>query len=245
MANNEISGIVVTTALALWINTLKNRRYTYRIIFIPETIGSIVYLSQHFKHLKENVVSGFVATCVGDNRAYSFLPSRLGNTLADRISVFALKRRGINYKKFSFLERGSDERQFCSPLIDLPVVSIMRSKYATYPEYHTSLDNLDLISSRGLNGAYDIIKECLMILEVNFHYKAVVYCEPQLGKRGLYNITSNQDADLLINLLAYADGKTDLITISELIRADIFECFEVAEKLINHSLLEKVDLFEN
>ena len=84
-----------------------------------------------------------------------------------------------------------------------------------------------------------------MILEVNFHYKAVVYCEPQLGKRGLYNITSNQDADLLINLLAYADGKTDLIMISELIRADIFECFEVAEMLINHSLLEKIDFFEN
>ena len=239
MANNELSGPVVTTALAQWLQSIEKRRYTYRILFIPETIGSIIYLSRHSEIMKEKTVAGFVVTCVGDNRAYSFMPSRNGNTLADRVAENILKHHVGDYISYSFLERGSDERQYCSPLINLPVVSIMRTKYGEYPEYHTSLDDLSLISPEGLGGAFDVIKRCLRALEINYIYKAKIPCEPQLGKRGLYNISSNNDSDLLGNLLAYVDGETDLLGLAKVIHANILDCSEVANTLLMSDIIAK------
>jgi aminopeptidase-like protein len=244
MANNELSGPVVTTALANWINSLKNRRYTYRIIFIPETIGSIVYLSKHYEAMKKNTKAGFVVTCVGDDNAYSFLPSRMGNTLSDRVAQQVLKYKVNDFSTYSYLDRGSDERQYCSPLIDLPIASVMRTKYGSYPEYHTSLDNLDFISPEGLQGAYAVIKECLAVLEVNYCYRVKVPCEPQLGKRGLYPTISTLDSSnqvrVMLDFLAYADGKLDLLQIAELINADILECAKIAQTLKEHDLVEAV-----
>jgi aminopeptidase-like protein len=240
MGNNEISGIVVTTALARWLKSLKDRRYTYRIIFIPETIGSIVYLSLHAEWMKKKTVAGFVITCVGDDRAYSFLPSRKGGTLADRVAEYVLRHQVKEYIRYSFLLRGSDERQYCSPLVDLPVVSVMRTKYGNFPEYHTSLDDLSVISSEGLNNSFNIIKQCLLVLEINHRYKATMPCEPQLGKRGLYKSSSKDAPDSQSNLLAYADGLNDLLEIAEIINTDIFICSEIAKKLEEHELLEKV-----
>jgi len=239
MANNELSGPVVTTALAQWLQSLEKRRYTYRVVFIPETIGSIVYLSRHAEMMKQKTVAGFVVTCVGDNRAYSLLPSRKGCTLADRVAEHVLRHHVKEYVHYSFLERGSDERQYCSPLIDLPVVSVMRTKYGAYPEYHTSLDDLTLISPEGLGGAFDVIKRCLFALEINYRYKATISCEPQLGKRGLYTTSSNDDADSQANLLAYVDGETDLLEISEIIHEDIFTCASIAERLENNGLIHR------
>jgi aminopeptidase-like protein len=240
MANNEISGLVVTAALARWLQEEK-RRYTYRIVFLPETIGSIAYLSRHADEMKAKTVAGFVVTCVGDDRRYSFLPSRKGGTLADRVARHILSRRVGDYVSHTFLERGSDERQYCSPRIDLPVISVMRSKYGTYPEYHTSLDDLSFISPAGLGGAFRVIQECLRALEVNYTYRVTVNGEPQLGKRGLYTSTSNQDPDTQSNLLAYADGKIDLIEIAETINADVAECAAIARRLEEHGLLEKTN----
>ncbi len=244
MANNELSGPVVTAALARWLKSLPNRRHTYRIVFLPETIGSILYLSRHLEHLKRHVVAGYVVTCVGDERAYSYLPSRDGNTLADRAARSAFRDLALSPITYSFLDRGSDERQYCSPGVDLPVCSIMRSKYGVYPEYHTSLDNLTLVTQRGLEGAFSVYRRALELIEANAVYMAVTPCEPQLGKRGLYPTistkTSGQQVRTMMNVLAYADGKSDLLTLAETIGAPALECAAIAEKLAAHDLLRKL-----
>ena len=188
--------------------------------------------------MKAKTIAGFVVTCVGDNNNYSFLPSRLGNTLADRAAKYALENYVDQYSEFSFLDRGSDERQYCSPLIDLPVASIMRTKYGEYIEYHTSLDNLNFISVEGLLGSFSIIYKTLQIIENNRLYTPLIFCEPQLGKRGLYNITSNDKADTLINMLAYIDGKMDLIDIAKTIKSDFFTCAKIAETLLLNKLIK-------
>ena len=244
MANNELSGPVVTLALARWLASLRERRFTYRIVFIPETIGSIVYLSRNLDAMRWRTIAGFVVTCVGDERAYSFMPSRLGGTLADRVALHVLKELPEGFKRYSFLERGSDERQYCSPLADLPVVSIMRSKDGTDPEYHTSLDDLSLISQAGLEGAFCALRDCLSVLEANRHWRAVVPCEPQLGPRGLYPTLSTRESGLqvrdMMNLLAYADGKSDLLTIAETIGVPALRVASIAETLAAASLLQDV-----
>jgi aminopeptidase-like protein len=245
LANNELSGPVVTTALARWLQAKSDRRYTYRIVFVPETIGSIVYLSRHLADLKQRVIAGFVLTCVGDDRAYSFLPSRRGDTRADRAARQAFRDLGIDPVQYSFLERGSDERQYCSPGVDLPVCSIMRSKYAVYPEYHTSLDDLSLVTQQGLEGALAVYRRAIEHLEASRIYRAVYPCEPQLGKRGLYPTTSTRESGAhvrtMMNLLAHADGANDLPTIAETIGADAGDCAALAETLRSHGLLELVD----
>jgi aminopeptidase-like protein len=244
LANNELSGPVVLTYLGRWLAGLPSRRYTYRLVFGPETIGAIVYLSRHLDALRRAVAAGYVVTCVGDERAYSFLPSRRGNTLADRVARAVLRHHAPGYREYSFLERGSDERQYCSPGADLPVASIMRSKYATYPEYHTSLDDLALVTPGGLAGAFAAYRKCLSALEHNVRYRAVLPCEPQLGKRGLYPTlstrTSGQGVRAMMNLLAYADGEADLVEVSERIGEPIDRCATVAAMLESHGLLQRV-----
>ena len=129
MANNELSGPTVLTFIAKWLMENNDLEYTYRIIFIPETIGSITYLSRNYKEMKKKTIAGFNVTCVGDDRSYSYLPSRNGNTISDLISKHILKWIDKNFKSYSWLERGSDERQYCAPGIDLPIASIFRTKY--------------------------------------------------------------------------------------------------------------------
>lgn len=244
MANNELSGPAVTTWLAKWIAGAP-RRYTYRLVFIPETIGSLVYLSRNLEHLREHVIAGFNITCVGDDRAYSFLPTRNGGTLADRVALNVLQGAHPDFKASSFLERGSDERQYCSPGVDLPVVSVMRSKYGCYPEYHTSLDNLELVSPQGLQGAFDVLSDCIEVIEKNSIYQTTCLGEPQLGRRGLYPTlstrTSYSSVRTIMDVLAYADGSNDLLDISERIGVPVLNLLPVVDKLVEAGLLSRLE----
>ncbi len=238
MANNELSGPVVVTALAQWLASAP-RRHTYRILFLPETIGALVYLSEHIEEMKAKTVAGYQVVCCGDEGEYFFLPSRNGETLADRAADAALVEMGLETKWLSFLVRGSDERQWCAPGIDLPVASIMRSKYDAYPEYHTSLDDLSFISQKGLEGTLAVYQRAIEIIEANRIYKATTLGEPQLGKRGLYP-GSTEDKLHILNVLAYADGSKDLIDIAETIGINVLEAATLARILEQHGLLEGI-----
>jgi len=243
MANNEISGPVVTTALAQWLMSAKKRRYTYRIIFIPETIGSIVYLSRYLSHLKKHVIAGFNISCVGDERAYSYLPSRAGDTLSDKAALHVLKYVSPEFKRYTWLERGSDERQYCSPGVDLPIATIMRSKYGEYPEYHTSLDDLQLVTPNGLEGGYHSLRRAIEIIENNACFKTTSFCEPQLGKRGLYPTLSTKDSgaqvERMMNLISYCDGDLSLLDIADLVDVPFWELAPVANELLGNGLFER------
>lgn len=244
MGNNELSGPVLATSLARHVSTLPNRKYSYRFAFLPETIGAITYLSRNLKELKRNVEAGFMLTCVGDNRNWSFLPSRKGNTKADRVAKRVLDKRKIEYKKYSFLTRGSDERQYCSPGVDLPFVSVMRSKYEEYPEYHSSLDDLRFISPEGLQGSFDLHKEMIDHFEGSIYPEMTVPCEPQLGKRGLYPDSNVQGIDEhvrnLRNIIAYADGSLDLQELFEVTNVPEEEGLEIIRKLYDNGLITYV-----
>jgi aminopeptidase-like protein len=240
LANNELSGPVLATALAREL-AQRDRRWTYRIVFVPETIGSIVYISRHLEALRRAVIAGFVLTCVGDERAVSFMPSRRGGTLADRVAQHILRRDAPAFRTYSFHQRGSDERQYCSPGVDLPVCSVMRTKYHEYPEYHTSLDDLSVISPTGLQGAYDLHLAMIDVLEANRTYRAVWPCEPQLGKRNLYPTLGTRgggtSARLLVDFLAYCDGTEDVLSIADRLDVDVRELITIAEQLVAHDLV--------
>ncbi len=244
MANNELSGPTVTTFLVKWLLSQK-RKYSYRIIFIPETIGSLTYLSLHLDEMQRRIIAGYNVTCVGDDRCYSFLPSRKEDSLADHVALHVLKHLHPDFVRYTYLDRGSDERQYCAPGIDLPVASVMRSKYGAYPEYHTSLDNLELITPSGLQGTYEVLQKCIECIEADERLKVTVLGEPQLGKRGLYPTLSTKQTAAqvrdMMNLIAYCDGTRTLFEIAEKINVPMWDLVPIVKKLKEQNLLESID----
>jgi aminopeptidase-like protein len=222
MANNELSGPIVMAFLNSILEPL-DLHYTYRLVLVPETIGSIVYLSKHGDHLREAVEAGYVITCVGDDGPINYKRSRRGTTLADRVAEHVVKQSGGDYAVNieDFFPGGSDERQYCSPGFDLPVGSVTRSMYGRYPEYHTSLDDLNFISAEGLTKSLVIYLRIIQVLEMARPLVNLSpYGEPQLGKRSLYptlGTAKGRDVsvDRMMHLLAFADDQHDVVSIAD------------------------------
>lgn len=247
MANNELSGPSVTTFLAKKIKELGSTKYSYRFVFIPETIGSITYLSRNIDHLKKAVIAGFNVSCVGDNRDYSFIPSRNGNTLSDQIAKHVLKYTSSTFKSYTWQDRSSDERQYCAPGVDLPIASIMRTKYGMYDEYHTSLDDLvNVVTAEGLDGGFNAIWNAIEAIERNVYPRVKIFCEPQLGKRDLYPTLSTPfehgaEVRLMMDLITWSDGSHSLIKIAELCDSPVWELYPIVDKLKSHDLIDLLD----
>jgi aminopeptidase-like protein len=256
MANNELSGPLLSIALAKFYSTKKLNR-SLRFIFIPETIGSIAYIKKNYKQLNK-ILFGLNLTCVGDNKKYSFLQSKYADTYLDKICLDVYKKLNIKFKKYSFLSRGSDERQFSSPNINIPMVSLMRSKYGTYPEYHTSLDNFKFVNAEGIKNSFKIhkiiIDKLITEKKENFYFGRIkknrnirrkkpyclIKCEPNMGKRGLYHLISKksikEETKNLMNFIQYADGSNSLEEIRKLIKIPTV----TARKIYNILKKEKI-----
>ena len=240
MANNELSGPVVLNKLILFLKErFKKPNYSYRFVLLPETIGSIAYLSKYKNHLKKNVICGYNLTCLGDKGNFSYIKSRNGNTLADSAIESSLK----DYKKhkaYSYLQRASDERQYCSPGIDLPLCSFSRS--LDYKEYHTDKDNLKIISQKRLEESLDVLKNIIIALELGLYPKTKILCEPNMGKRGLYPLISkkntyNHELKLRMDLISYSDGMRNIFEISNLIKQPLSEIIKEYKILKDHKII--------
>ncbi len=243
MANNELSGPTVMTYISKLLLNMKNRKYSYRIIFIPETIGSISYLKTKKKHLKKYVFAGFNISCVGDNRAYSFIPSKMENTFSDFVLKKILKKKDKNFKIYKWSDRGSDERQYCAPGIDLPIASFCRTRYGSFKEYHTSLDDLqNVVSASGLNGSFNVIKEIINYIEKSKFPIVNFYCEPQLNKKKLYptlSIKNNyNNFKLMFDLISYSDGTKSISQIANKLNVKDMRIYNLTKKLVNKKVLK-------
>ena len=182
MANNELSGPLVALKLS---KILKKSKYTIKIIFIPETIGAIYYIKKNLSELKKNLIAGINLSCVGDNKNFSYISSVNENTYSDLIIKRVLKNQ--KFKKFSFEKRGSNERQFGCQNLNLPFVTLCRSRFGDYKEYHTSFDNLSIISNKSLNGTVKILKKFVEEIQKNQIFVKNIFCEPFLFKYSLIN----------------------------------------------------------
>lgn len=243
LAINELSGPLVTAFLYQALKD-KKLRYSYRFIFIPETIGSICYLAKYGEHLKKKLKAGFVVTTIGHNGKFTYKRSRQKTALVDRATELVLLQSGIEHLVEPFSPPdGSDERQYCSPGFNLPVGSLMRTRYGTYPEYHTSADNKSLMDFEAMVKSVEMYCEVIKVIEANAVYQnQQPYGEPQLGKRGLYPTLGSQksiaqEIEAIMWLLNLADGSHDLIDIAQESGVHYDLLIRAAEKLRGAQLI--------
>jgi len=242
MCNDNLSGIVISTFLAKYLIKIDNY-YTYRFIFIPETIGAITYLKYNLETMKQNTVGGYVITCIGDKGDFTYLQTRKENQITDKVTIFTLDDNNIKYKLRKYYTCGSDERQYNYPGVDLNIGSLMRTKYLEFNEYHTSADNLSIMSENNLRKSLKIYKKCLYVFENNFKYKTTTICEPRLGIHGLWNnIGGNKIKNKTIfrKILYYCDGKNDVIDICKILNISFKEINKAILILFNKELLIKI-----
>jgi aminopeptidase-like protein len=243
LCNDNLSGIAVATFLAEWLSS-QPRRYSYRFLFIPGTIGSITWLSQHQQQVSR-IKHGLVLTGVGDAGPCTYKKSRRGDAEIDRAMAHLLKHSEKAHTIIDFIPYGYDERQYCSPGFNLAVGCFSRTPHSQYPEYHTSADNLDFVKPQSLAESLSYCQAAVDILEQNKTYlNQNPHCEPQLGKRGLYRAIGGHAGEksmemALLWVLNLSDGRHSLLDIAE--RADLpfARIQEAAETLIEVGLLKE------
>ncbi|MFH0758709.1 MAG: DUF4910 domain-containing protein [Bacteroidota bacterium] len=245
LCNDNLSGIAVTTFLAREL-ALRRPRYSYRFLFIPGTIGSIAWLSRNKAHL-HRIRHGLVVTLLGDDSGFTYKKSRQGEAVIDRMAAYYLDRNfGGESHTIEFIPYGYDERQYCSPGINLPVGCLTRKPFGEFPEYHTSADNLQFVKPERLSESLKVLKELMEMVEKNEVYMNLnPLCEPQLGRRGLYDRLGGTNDSKTLQLailwvLNFSDGKHDLLDIAERSAIDFHVICEAARQLEESQLLSIV-----
>lgn len=242
MANNELSGPAVLTALTSWLGKVERRHFTYRISFHSETLGALCYIKTNEEKLKENVIAAWNFTCMGGPGPITILPSKYGNSLPDKVTNSALNELDIEPQLKDFLTRGSDERQFSSPRLGIPMVSVMKSPYGEYSQYHSSLDNLDFIKEEYLTISLEVMKEIVLELESQKYRRQTFIGEPQLNKYGLYpkllGTRLTHSARDIMNVLQFCDGTNSNCEISKETRLSLEETESILRILLDNELIE-------
>jgi aminopeptidase-like protein len=218
LANDNLSGLTVATFLAQLL-ARHDLRYSYRFLFIPGTIGAITWLARNHENVGR-IRHGLVLTGIGDAGGFHYKKSRRGNAEIDRVAEHVLRHSSNSPEILEFSPYGYDERQYCSPGFNLPVGCLMRSVWGTFPEYHTSADNLDFIRPEQLAESLRVCADIVDVLEDNRRYRNLSpFCEPQLGKRNLYRPTGGDSIGGEINarlwVLNLSDGEHSLLDIAE------------------------------
>ena len=242
LCNDNLSGVSVATHLAKQLAGAQ-RRYSYRFLFIPGTIGSITWLFLNQSRV-DRIRHGVVLTCVGDRGGFTYKKSRRGDAEIDRAFAHVLRHSGKLQAIQEFSPYGYDERQYCSPGFNLPVGCLMRTPHGKFPEYHTSGDNLELVNSTSLGETYDACRSVFRLLEENRTYlNRNPKCEPQLGKRGLYGPIGGRDVKTselaMLWVLNFSDGAHNLLDIAERSEMEFSLLADAARALSSHGLLEE------
>ena len=246
LANDNLSGLAVATFLAQYLAQAP-RRYSYRFVFVPGTIGAITWLSRNFDAV-ERVRHGLVLTLLGQNGPFTYKQSRRGTAAIDRAAAWVLGQAGVPHAVRPFSPYGYDERQYCSPGFDLPVGCLSRTPFGEFPEYHTSADNLDFVSPATLQASLELVQNILAVLDANRRYRnRSPYGEPQLGRRGLYNNVGGgpEGADwqmTLLWVLNLSDGQHSLLDIAERAGLPFGRVQQAATALAATDLLELLPL---
>ncbi len=236
LANDNLSGVSLTTMLAKYLGDC-SRRFSYRFLFIPGTIGSITWLCLN-KTSVNKIKHGLVISGVGDAGNITYKKSRRGDAEIDRAAFHILKNSGQPYEVMDFSPYGYDERQYCSPGFDLPVGRFSRTPFGRYPEYHTSADNLDFVTAYALGNSFARLLDILLLLEGNRTFlNRNPHCEPQLGKRGLYDSIGDNELAMLW-VLNLSDGRHSLLDIAERSGVSFAAVQGAAELLRRHCLLD-------
>jgi aminopeptidase-like protein len=244
LANDNLSGIAIATTLAQQLSQVA-RRYSYRFVFIPATIGSITWLSQN-RSTVDRIKHGLVLSCLGDPGTSTYKRSRRGDAEIDRAVLHVLQHSGADFQAIDFFPYGYDERQYCSPGFNLPVGCLMRTPNGKFPEYHTSADNLDFVQPAQLRDSLHKCLGILAVLENNHTYiNQNPYCEPQLGKRGLYRAVGGPSGTGINELamlwtLNLSDGNHSLLDIADRANTDFDTIKQAADALIANDLLKAI-----
>ena len=238
MANNELSGPLLWIEL---VKQLKSRttKFSYRFVLVPETIGSIVYCHKFEKELKERIQFGLNLTCIGDERAYSMISTPNGNSFIDRVVKRSLVDKN-NPQCYSWRSRGSDERQYNSPQMNLDVVTICRSKFGSFPEYHTSYDFFgQTVTEKGMKQSMDWIEDILWLIEFNRCCWTKHIGEPHMSKYNLYpkvSIATKPKNRTMMDFISLCDGR-DLLAIGEYLDLSISDIRLIYNKLKEQGII--------